>query len=115
MSLTINVTDATFDTEVERTSGLCLVDFWAPWCTPCVALAPSLERLAAEYAGRARIMKVNVDDSPTTADRFGIRSIPNLLFFRDGLLLDSIVGLVPRAEIAARIEQHLGCLETEVT
>lgn len=76
--------------------------------TPCVALAPSLDRLAAEYAGRARIMKVNIDDSPTTAVRFGVRSIPSLLFFRDGLLLDSIVGLVPRAEIAARIEQHLG-------
>lgn len=86
---------------------MCLVDFWAPWCTPCVALAPSLERLAAEYAGRARIIKLNVDDSPDTALRFGIRSIPNLLFFHDGLLLDSIVGLVPRAEIAARIEQHL--------
>lgn len=107
MSVIIDVTDVTFAAEVDRSSGLCLVDFWAPWCMPCLALAPALEQLAAQYAGRAKFVILNVDESGVTAQRFGVRSIPSLLFFCDGRLLDSIAGLVPRAAIAARIEHHL--------
>lgn len=107
MSHTIEVTDATFSTKIDGSPGLIMVDCWAPWCMPCVALGPAIDQLAKHFAGRARIAKLNVDDSPQAAARLAVRSIPTLLFFRDGVLLDRIVGLVPRAEIAARIERHL--------
>lgn len=112
MSHTIEVTDATFGTEIDRSPGLTVVDCWAPWCMPCLALAPAIDQIAQHFAGRARVAKLNVEDSPHAAARLAVRSLPTLLFFRDGVLLDRIVGLVPRSEIAARIERHLRTVPT---
>jgi thioredoxin len=99
------VTDATFATEVERSTLPVLLDLWAPWCGPCRMVAPALEALAVEYAGRVRVGKLNVDDNPETANRFGVRSIPTLLLFKDGREADRIVGVQSKAAIAARLER----------
>ena len=102
-----DVADATFASEVEQGSGLVLVDFWAPWCGPCRAIAPILEQLASEHAGKVRITKLNVDDNPATMQRFNVRSIPSLLFFRDGRHVDTLVGLAPKTTLDERIRKHL--------
>lgn len=102
-----HVTDDTFDTEVAAGKGLVLVDFWATWCGPCLAVAPVLEQLAGEYAGKARIAKVDVDQNQKTAMRFNIRSIPSILFFKDGKHVDTVVGAVPKPQLDAKIKQHL--------
>jgi thioredoxin 2 len=99
----ITVTDATFAAEVERSSLPVLVDMWAPWCGPCRTIAPMIDELATELAGRVRFAKMNVDDNPATSARFAVRSIPTLLVFKDGREVDRIVGVQPRAEIAARL------------
>ena len=78
-----NVNDTTFESQIESVPGLAIVDFWAPWCAPCLLLAPTIERLAEEYEGRVTISKFNIDEGPLTAARFRVRSVPNLLFFRD--------------------------------
>lgn len=101
------VTDDTFASAVEQASGLVVVDFWAAWCTPCRAIAPILEDLATTYAGRVRIAKLDVDANQRTAMRFNVRSIPTLLFFKEGRLVDSLVGLAPKAALQARIDGHL--------
>lgn len=101
------VGDDTFVASVEQATGLVLVDFWASWCSPCLAIAPVLEQLAAQYAGRARILKLDVDSNQKTAVRFNVRSIPSILFFKDGRHVDTVVGAVPRQTLEARIEQHL--------
>ncbi len=106
--LTLHVTDATFAGEIEQASGLILVDFWATWCGPCQVIAPVLEQLAAEYAGRVRIAKVDVDSNQRTAMRFNVRSIPSVLFFKNGHHVDTVIGAVPKATLEARIKQHLG-------
>ena len=102
-----HVTDATFAADVEQSSGLVLVDFWATWCGPCQAIAPVLEQLAAEHAGKLRVAKVDVDSNQQTTMRFNVRSIPSILFFRDGRHVDTVVGAVPKATLVARIQQHL--------
>ena len=102
-----HVTDDTFATEVEQGQGLVLVDFWATWCGPCLAVAPLLEQLAGEFAGKARITKVDVDQNQKTAMRFNIRSIPSILFFKDGRHVDTVVGAVPKPVLAGKIQQHL--------
>ena len=102
-----HVTDDTFATEVEQGKGLVLVDFWATWCGPCLAVAPLLEQLAGEFAGKARITKVDVDQNQKTAMRFNIRSIPSILFFKDGRHVDTVVGAVPKPVLAGKIQQHL--------
>jgi thioredoxin 1 len=107
-SATIEVTDETFATAVEQSAGLVLVDFWAEWCGPCKMIAPILDQLATEYAGRVTIAKLDVDSNQRTAMKFNVRSIPSLLFFRDGKHVDTVVGLVPKAALAARIQKHLG-------
>ncbi|MBV9761513.1 MAG: thioredoxin [Acidobacteriaceae bacterium] len=103
----LTVTDATFAAEVERSPAPILVDMWAPWCGPCRMLAPVIEQLAAEMAGRARVAKLNVDENPVTAERFQVRGIPALLLFKGGREVDRMVGVQPKAEIARRIERAL--------
>jgi thioredoxin 2 len=98
------VTDATFSDEVERSPLPVLVDLWAPWCGPCRMVAPTIDQLAAELAGRVRFAKMNVDENPATSARFGVRSIPTLLVFKAGREVDRIVGVQPKAAIAARLE-----------
>ena len=101
------VTDATFEHDVLRQPGLTIVDFWAAWCGPCRMLAPVLDQLADEYAGQVRIAKLDVDANPATATRYQVRSIPLLLFFKDGREIDQIVGAVPRALVEQRLQAHL--------
>lgn len=104
---TVHVTDASFASEVEQASGLVLVDFWASWCGPCQVVAPVLDQIATEYAGRAKVAKVDVDANQRTAMRFNIRSIPSILFFKDGRHVDTVVGAVPKPTLVNKIQQHL--------
>ena len=103
------VTDATFASEVVSASSSLpvLVDCWAPWCGPCRMIAPVLEQLAAESRGRYKIAKLNVDENPQTSGQFHIRSIPTMLIFKNGQVVDTIVGAVPKQTIAARLAAHL--------
>ncbi len=102
-----HVTDATFSAEVEQASGLVLVDFWATWCGPCQVIAPILEQLAGQHAGKVKIAKLDVDSNQQTTLRFNVRSIPSILFFRDGRHVDTVVGAVPKGTLEQRIQQHL--------
>ena len=101
----VNVTDANFAAEVEGSPLPVLLDMWAPWCGPCVMVAPVIEELAAEMAGRVRVAKLNVDENPATAARFGVQSIPTLLLLKGGRELDRIVGVQSKAAIVQRIER----------
>lgn len=101
------VTDATFGAVVEAAPVPVLVDLWAPWCGPCRTIAPSLEQLASEMAGRVRIAKLNVDENPATSARFRVQGIPTLLVFKGGREVDRLVGAHPKAEIARRLERWL--------
>jgi thioredoxin len=102
-SAPIDVTDASFSSVVEKSPIPVLVDMWAPWCGPCRMIAPVLEELAAEMAGKVRVVKLNVDENPATSDRFEIRSIPALIVFKDGLEVARMVGVQPKKEIARRL------------
>lgn len=103
---TVKITDQDFDRQVKE-GGLTLVDFWAEWCGPCRVIAPILEDLAREYAGRLTIAKLNVDENRDTPARFGIRSIPTLLIFKGGARVDQVIGSVPKGVLKAKIEQYL--------
>jgi thioredoxin 1 len=103
----VEVTDATFASEIEQSSGLVLVDFWATWCGPCQIVAPLLDQLAGEYAGKARVAKLDVDCNQRTAMRFNVRSIPSILFFKDGRHVDTVVGAVPKPVLEGKIKQHI--------
>ena len=99
----VHVTEGTFDGVVTSERPV-VVDFWAEWCGPCRAVAPALEQIAQERGDQVTIAKVNVDEHPGLAGRFGIRSIPTLMFFKDGVLQETVVGAVPKAEILKRID-----------
>lgn len=106
-SHTAVVTDDSFASMVEQGKGLVVVDFWAAWCTPCRVIAPSLEQLAAQYTTRVTILKLDVDANPQTPMRFNVRSIPTLLFFKDGKHVDTVVGAVPKNAIDGKMQQYL--------
>ena len=106
MSNATAVTDADFEKEVEKNDKLTVVDFWATWCGPCRMIAPILDQLATEYQDKVKVTKLDVDANIKTATRFNVRSIPMLLFFKDGKLVDQIVGAVPRQTIEAKFKQH---------
>ena len=99
------VSDSTFAAEVERSPIPVLVDAWAPWCGPCRMIAPAIDELAIEFAGRVRVVKLNVDENPATSERFRIMSIPTLLVFQGGREVDRIVGAQPKSEIKRRLER----------
>jgi thioredoxin 1 len=101
---TIAINETTFETEVLQSDKPALVDLWAPWCGPCRMIAPIVEEIAVENEGRFTITKLNIDDHPEFASRFGVRSIPTLLFFKDGAVADQIVGAVPKKAIVAKLE-----------
>jgi thioredoxin len=101
----VTVTDATFAAEVEQSPVPVVVDMWAPWCGPCRMIAPVIDELAGQMAGRVRFAKLNVDENPATASRFGVRSIPTLLVLKGGREVDRIVGVEPKSEIARRLAQ----------
>jgi len=103
----LEFTDSNFATEVEQSAVPVLIDFWAVWCGPCRMIAPIVEELANEYEGKAKIGKVDVDNNPMIAGKFGIRSIPTLLIFKDGKVVDQIVGAVPKGMIADKLNAQL--------
>jgi thioredoxin len=100
----VAVTDATFSSEVERSPLPVLLDLWAAWCGPCRIIAPMIDELASEMAGQVRFAKLNIDENPTTAARFGVSSIPTLLVLKAGREVDRMVGVQPKPEIKRRLE-----------
>jgi thioredoxin 2 len=102
------VTDANFAEEVERAPLPVLLDMWAPWCGPCRMLAPTIEQIAGELAGRVKVAKLNTDENPMTASRFSVQSIPTLLVLKDGKEIDRIVGALPKQDILRKLESVIG-------
>ena len=103
----VHLDDDDFETLVIQSKKPALIDFWADWCQPCHMMAPTVEALAEEYGDRIRVAKLDIDANPMTTHKYGIRSIPALLLFKDGQLVQQIVGVQPKEEIARIIEQHL--------
>jgi thioredoxin 1 len=103
-----SVTVDTFDQVVLQAPNLVMVDFWATWCGPCKIVAPVVEELAHEYAGKVNFAKVNTDENPDLASRYNIRGIPTLIFYKDGKVLDQVVGAVPKAQLKSKIDTFLG-------
>ena len=107
-SSVVHLTEQTFDEALAVANGVLMVDFWAPWCRPCVALAPVLEEMAQASRGSVTLAKVNVDEEPMLAARHGIRSIPTVLFVKGGKIADQVVGAVPKAQIEAKLAAVVG-------
>ena len=104
---TITVTDANFESSVIQSATPVLVDFWAPWCGPCVAIGPTLEGLAEEFKGRITVAKMNVDENANVPAQFGVRSIPYIVLMKNGKQVDSVVGAVPKAKLLDMINKAL--------
>ena len=102
------VTDSSFDQDVIKSEIPVLVDFWAPWCGPCRMVAPVVEEVSQQYEGQVKVVKVNTDENPNVASKYGIRSIPTLMIFKDGQRVDMVVGAVPKTTLANTLEKHLG-------
>lgn len=105
------ITDATFGQEISNSTPT-LVDFWAEWCGPCRMVAPVLEQIAVEQSGKLRIVKLNVDDNQDTPMQFGVSGIPTMILFKDGQMLERIVGFMPKPQLMKRIEPHLAASAT---
>jgi thioredoxin 1 len=103
----VHVDDGNFDAEILKADRPALVDFWAPWCGPCKAIGPSVEALAVEYKDQVKVAKVNIDDNPQTAQAYGVMSIPTLILFKGGKVLDTLVGLVPKERLEAFLKKAL--------
>ncbi|MHB1168222.1 MAG: thioredoxin [Longimicrobiales bacterium] len=103
----VSVSDSDFGNVVEQGQGLTIVDFWAAWCGPCRMVAPVMEQLATEYSGKVKIAKLDVDANQQTAMKYNIRSIPSILFFKDGELVDTVVGAVPKQYLERKLQEHL--------
>ena len=103
----VDVTDATFEAEVLKSDKPTLIDFWASWCAPCKAIAPILDELAAEYEGKVKVTKMNVDENPMTPSKFGVRGIPTLILFKGGQVVEQKVGAVPKAQLADMLKKAL--------
>jgi thioredoxin 1 len=104
----LEVTTTTWDNEVLNASGLVMIDFWAVWCGPCRMIAPTVEELAKEYAGKVKVAKLNTDENPDIASRYKIMGIPTLMFFKDGQKVDQIVGAVPKPQLKSKLDSLLG-------
>lgn len=107
MSKPMDITDDAFDTEVLQSDKPVIVDFWATWCGPCKMIAPILEEIAGEYDDKVKIVKIDVDSNSQTAGKYNIMSIPSLLFFKNGEMVDQVVGAIPKAQLAARLDKVL--------
>jgi thioredoxin 1 len=105
MANVAEVSDDTFHAEVMQAGEPVLIDFWAPWCGPCRAVAPVVEELAGEYAGKLKVVKMNVDDNPRTPAQYGVRGIPNLIIFKGGEVKEQIVGAVPKSRLTDAINR----------
>ena len=101
------ITDTNFDKEVLESKKLVLVDFWAAWCGPCKMVAPVIDEIADEYKEAVKVVKVNTDENPSTAASYGIRSIPTLLIFNEGHIIDTIIGAIPKSTVVNRIQECL--------
>lgn len=100
-------TDANFEQEVLKSDKPVLIDFWAPWCGPCKAIGPIVEEIAGEYSDRVKVMKLNVDENQKSAVAFGVRSIPTLILFKDGKVLDTLVGMTPKEKLEEFVKKSL--------
>jgi len=105
--MAINVTDANFEQEVLKSDIPVLVDFWAEWCMPCNMVAPTVEAIAKEYEGRVKVCKLNVDEGPKTSATYGVMSIPTLALFKNGEIVDKVIGVLPKSELETAIKSHI--------
>jgi thioredoxin 1 len=103
----LEATTGNWDSEVLKAAGLVIIDFWAPWCGPCRMISPTVEELSKEYSGKIKVMKLNTDDNSEIASKYKIMGIPTIMFFKDGVKVEQIVGVVPKQQLKAKIDSFL--------